>query len=110
MSSFRGWWRRSRPGWGAALPLPVRRQPRDHLGQDMAGQRRYAHSGQDQKTRVVGKPGPVGRPGRFCPTAVVVPGCALPDRGTQQQAGQKWSVASIGEMLQVSPTVRWKPR
>ena len=78
--------------------------------QEMAGQMRHTHPGQDEKAGIVGHEVEVGGSGVRLPADKGVARGGFPGGGTEEEAGQICPERSRTRYLRCSPTVRVNPR
>jgi hypothetical protein len=82
---------------------PVRRNAPRHSAQNVAGQFRHAHPGQNQKTAVVGHPAQMSLALDRRPANEVIPRPRLPSRRAQQQTGPIPPLPVPHQILDVLP-------
>ena len=85
----------------AVLLLPIAAQAPDDGAQDVAGQMRHPHPGQDQETRVVGHPREALPTLLGSPADERVAGLALPGGRTKHQTGHRSTLAFTHQVAQV---------
>src|SRR5438270_6110545 len=83
--------------------LPITSDAMSNPAQNIAGQVRHAHPGNDQKARVVGDKMEVSRPPRALPTEVVVSGGTLPSGGAKEHTGQRMVLGIPDQILKIFP-------
>ena len=85
----------------AVALLPVLVDPPGDLRQEVAGQVRHDHGGQDEESTVVGNQGQALHPLLGRPTDPTIPSSALPSRGAKEQTGQIDAGATSDQIRQV---------
>ena len=87
----------------AVLLLPIGRQSRRGLCQQMAGQVLHAHPGQNHKPRVVAQQAQLALTLWSIPANPLIPRYGLPSRRAEQQAGQWAALPVPRQVLEVLP-------